>query len=101
MLSRAVLSIALAFGLTAVGVYAGFQTGASWEWPFRILLWPASLLTSWIPGHNIGTAEDPVYEGTPLHLIVFLGGAVVTFLLYAVAAFIALKAASDVRSRRA
>ena len=35
-----------------------------------VLGWPLLVLMDWIgPGYNVGTAEEPFYEGTPVHVI--------------------------------
>jgi hypothetical protein len=38
----------------------------------RILSWPNTLLQSIVPLNNIGTAEKPFYEGTPINILAFL-----------------------------
>ena len=35
----------------------------------QVLLWPSMLLQSKLPHNNLGTHEQPLYEGTPLNLI--------------------------------
>ena len=56
----------------------------------RALFWHNGLLQSATPLHNIGTPEQPVYEGTPLHFVVFVLSVPVGFLIYGVAAYVAL-----------
>ena len=53
-----------------------------------------------IPTGNIGTPEDPVYEATPLHMIVGLTVAVINILLYPVITYVVLSWVSKVLRRR-
>ena len=74
--------------------------------PFFVnaLLWPAYLLGPivgrMLPHGNIGTAEHPVYEGTPLDFIA--GFALVSFsiFLYPVVTFVVLTLISRIQTRR-
>ena len=47
-----------------------------------IVLWPWPLLARFVPHGNIGTAEHPVYEGSPLDLLAALIGLAVSALFY-------------------
>jgi hypothetical protein len=48
-----------------------------------ILAWPLVLIDSLIgPGPNLGTAEHPIYQGTPLLVIGLLAGIVLTWVHY-------------------
>jgi len=47
-----------------------------------IVLWPLPLLARLVPHGNIGTAEHPVYEGSPLDLFAALIGLAVSALFY-------------------
>jgi hypothetical protein len=51
--------------------------------PGKILLRPAWLLQAALPCFNMGTRENPVCEGTPIHLFAFVIGLVATVLFYA------------------
>ncbi len=70
----------------------------------NVLLWPASLLGPAIgrmlPRGNIGTAEHPIYEGTPIDFLV--GFALVGFsiFLYPVLTFVVLSLVSRRQARR-
>lgn len=74
--------------------------------PFLVnaLLWPAFLLGPVIgrmlPHGNIGTAEHPIYEGTPIDFLV--GFALVGFsiFLYPVITFVVLSLVSRLQARR-
>ncbi len=52
----------------------------------NVLLWPATVLVSLVPSVNIGTAEEPFYEGTPIHLLAWLAGILLCVPYYALAA---------------
>jgi hypothetical protein len=57
----------------------------------RALLWHNGLLQGVIPLNNIGTPAQPVHEGTPLNLIGFFASIPLGFVIYGVAAYIALR----------
>jgi hypothetical protein len=75
--------------------------------PFLVnaLLWPVYLIGPAIgrllPRGNIGTAEHPVYEGTPIDYMV--GSALVglTIFLYPVVTYVILSLVSRLQARRA
>jgi hypothetical protein len=49
----------------------------------RSLIWPVVLLSSWAGrGPNIGTSEQPVYEGTPVHLVAAAVGLALCWVFY-------------------
>jgi hypothetical protein len=53
----------------------------------RIVLFPIPFVVHLVPAPNLGTATDPIYEGTPLHFLVALASlplctAIHTVLLY-------------------
>jgi len=56
----------------------------------KILFWQNSLLQSLAPLGNIGTAEHPVYEGTPLNFLAFLASIPVGIIVYSLFAYWAL-----------
>jgi len=70
----------------------------------NVLLWPLYLLAPVIgrmlPRGNMGTAEHPSYEGTPLD--VFAGFALVgiSILFYPVATFVILSVIARIQARR-
>jgi hypothetical protein len=53
-----------------------------------------------IPTGNIGTPDDPVYEATPIHMIVGLTVALFNILLYPVLTYVVLSLVSKVLKRR-
>ena len=56
-----------------------------------VLAWPLVLVDTWVgPGLNIGTAEEPIYQGTPARLVALVFGIVLTWLFYVLLARLAL-----------
>jgi hypothetical protein len=85
-----VLATAALIGLAAVAYSADLDGLA------QVLFWQNSLLQSLAPLGNIGTAEHPIYEGTPLNFLAFLASIPVGIVVYSSMAYWALS-----RSRRA
>ena len=77
------LAIAL-FVFSGVALYFGFGKWA------RIIEWQASLFQSLVPAHNIGTVDQPVYEGTPVQLVAWYVGVILSAPLYIVVVYAAL-----------
>jgi hypothetical protein len=59
-----------------------------------VLIWPNTLLQSLTPVYNIGTAERPVMEGTPLNFLAFIGSIPLSWLVYFLITYIFLSALS-------
>ena len=57
----------------------------------RAMFWQNGLLQSVVPLNNIGTVQDPVYEGTPLNIMAFFASIPLGFIIYGVAAYVALR----------
>jgi len=57
----------------------------------HIFEWQASLLQAFIPPHNIGTPEQPLYEGTPVHLFAWYVGVALSVPLYITIAYAILR----------
>ena len=53
----------------------------------NVLIWPNALLQSLIPLHNIGTAERPIMEGTPLNFLAFIASIPFGWLVYSCIAY--------------
>jgi hypothetical protein len=53
----------------------------------HVLYWQGWWLQTFIPCLNIGTAENPFCEGTPLNLVVFFLGIPFGIVLYSLLAF--------------
>ncbi len=80
-------SIFIGSAITSVFVWLAFKfnntkLGA-------ILLWPVPLIVNAIPGLNVGTHENPVYEATPLHFLGFIVGVGVSAVFYSVIVYYA------------
>ena len=54
----------------------------------EILFWPNTLMQSLVPLHNIGTPEQPFYEGTPLNVAAFFISFPLGIFVYSVLAYI-------------
>ena|SRR5678810_520031 len=69
-----------------------------------VLMWPVYLIGPAIgrllPRGNIGTAQHPVYEGTPIDLIVGLALVGFSILLYPVGTFLVLSLIARFQARR-
>jgi len=48
----------------------------------RAIFWQNQALQALVPLHNIGTAERPIYEGTPINFFAFLCSIPFGFLIY-------------------
>src|SRR4249919_895700 len=79
------LTTLLTYGAASLAGAAGLVLLA------RILAWPSSVLLSLVPPLNIGTPENPIYEGTPLHMLAWLSGILVAFVLYSVVGYFWLR----------
>jgi len=79
-----VVTTAALMGLAFVAASADLETLA------KVLFWQNSLLQSLAPLGNIGTAEHPVYEGTPLNFLAFLASIPVGIIVYSWLAYWAL-----------
>ncbi len=56
----------------------------------KILLWPVPLIVNAIPGLNVGTPENPIYEATPLHFLGYIAGVGVSAIFYSVVVYYAV-----------
>ena len=57
----------------------------------QAMFWQNGLLQSAVPLNNIGTAQDPVFEGAPLNILAFFASIPLGFVIYGVAAYVALR----------
>ena len=82
-----VLSVATVIGIACTRVAVAVHIYAFEEFrtrvPGTILLWPAWALQAALPCFDMGTPENPMCEGTPIHLFAFLFGLVLTAGFYA------------------
>jgi hypothetical protein len=69
-----------------------------------VLMWPVYLvgpvIGKLLPRGNIGTAEHPVYEGTPIDFLVGFALAGFSILLYPVITFVVLTLVARLQARR-
>jgi hypothetical protein len=64
-----------------------------------ILLWQVGLLVTALPPHNIGTPEQPFYEGTPVQLIAIPLGILIGVPIYAFLSFLLWLAKEKMKNR--
>lgn len=91
MIKRVLL--ALAVGLIVTGLLIGLSFAAdSFGFPTvgSALFWQNTLLQSCVPLINIGTEAHPVYEGSPLNFLAFLGSVPLGVIVYSVLAHVVL-----------
>ena len=87
--------------ILGVGIMAVITVGVLWAESrviARILLWPSYLIVRLIPPHNIGTEEDPFYEGTPLDLLAVMIGLILNAIFYGSVVYLVLKVTKSFRS---
>ena len=69
-----------------------------------VLMWPVYLvgpvIGKLLPRGNIGTAEHPVYEGTPIDVLVGFALVGLSILFWPVATFVVLTVVSRIQARR-
>ena len=73
------------FGVAFVSFEAGYE-GLG-----KAAIWQNALLQALAPLHNIGTPENPVYEGTPLNFLAFFASVPLGILVYSLVAYTALR----------
>lgn len=56
-----------------------------------VLFWPAMVLGRMVPSNNIGTAERPVFEATPVNAIAGLLGMLLGILFWGFMAYLAVR----------
>jgi len=74
-------TLAAAYGLDELG-FADIS---------RIVFWPNALMQSFVPAHNIGTVDVPIYEGTPLNFAAFVVSIPLGAIIYSLVAHIFLR----------
>jgi hypothetical protein len=82
--------IAALVGCLPVLVAARELNSVTPSWFVRTVLAPVPILVSLVPTPNIGTTNEPVYEGTPLHLAVALAALPLCAIIYTMTAYAAL-----------
>jgi hypothetical protein len=90
-ISIALTSLVIGVAITAFGFVAWFFTaGSNLK---HIFYWQGYLLQNLIPAPNVGTAEHPIYEATPIHVAVFFLGIPVGVVVYSLLSFAVLSIA--------
>jgi hypothetical protein len=85
-------SLLIGTSVTLVLLLLAFSISASINpWFSRALFWQNTLLQSLIPPLNIGTAEHPVYEGTPLNILAFFASIPLGIAIYSTAAYFLIR----------
>jgi hypothetical protein len=88
LLKRAAIAIVLGFLATlGLNVLAYIADHLGYSLLSSVLIWPNALLQSLIPLHNIGTAERPIMEGTPLNFLAFIASIPFAWLVYSCIAY--------------
>lgn len=88
------LAVAISAGilLTAAltfAAYWAYEAGA--DGAARALSWPNTLLQFLVPCHNIGTAEQPVCEGTPINLLAYFLSFPLSIAVYTTATYVYMR----------
>ena len=73
------------FGVAFISFEAGYE-GLG-----KAAIWQNELLQVLVPLHNIGTPENPVYEGTPLSFLTFFASVPLGIFVYGLVAYAALR----------
>ena len=84
------LLIALTIGLqltAALFALAYFTVGSTAS---KVAYWQGWLLQFLVPTVNIGTAQRPFYEATPMHVLAFFAGLPLGIIIYTVLAYLLL-----------
>jgi len=89
---RSVIAIVVGF-LVTLGLNILAFTASKLQYPLlsSALVWPNTFLQSLTPLHNIGTAERPTMEGTPLNFLAFFAGILLAWLIYSLIAYVWLR----------
>jgi hypothetical protein len=88
-LKRVGVAVVMGFLLTLGLNGLAFSTG-NLGYPLlsKMLIWPNTLLQSLIPLNNIGTAERPIMEGTPLNVLAFIASIPLAWFVYFCIAYV-------------
>ena len=94
MLKRIMLAIAIGILVTAALIALSF---AADSYGFTSLasglFWQNSLLQSFTPLGNVGTAAHPIHEGSPLNFLAFLASIPFGVIFYSLVAYVPLSVA--------
>jgi hypothetical protein len=88
------ISLSLLIGIAATVLLTAaaslcFDFGA--EAATRVLSWPNTLLQTFVPQLNIGTAEEPFYEGTPLNILAYIASFPLSIGVYSLVAYMIMR----------
>ncbi len=81
------VGLTLTAGLTAI---AYFLHEADIGWASEIVFWQNTILQSFVPLHNVGTPDRPLYFGTALNYLAFLASFPVGVIVYSLLTYIFL-----------
>ena len=91
MTKRILLAAALGIAVTVALIgLASAAASTGLDALAKVLFWQNSLLQSLAPLGNIGTAENHIYEGTPLNFLAFLASIPIGIIVYGSLAYWAL-----------
>ena len=88
------VAIAAAFGVLLTLLLLAFAVAANaagHDDVARVLFWPNGFLQGLVGRHNIGTPEDPFYEGTPLNFLAYVASIPFGFVVYGAIAYVAIR----------
>lgn len=90
-IKRALIAIAVGFLATlALNVLAFVADKLGFPLISSLLIWPNTILQSLTPMYNIGTAQRPVMEGTPLNFFAFIVSILMSWLVYSLITYVFL-----------
>jgi UPF0716 family protein affecting phage T7 exclusion len=91
-IKRVLLAAVIGVAVTLLLIAASFAADdAGHETLSNVLFWQNWLLQALMPAPNIGSAEHPFAEGTPLTFIVWFASVPLGFVIYGVAAFAVIR----------
>jgi len=92
MIKRILLAALIGVTVTLLLIAASFAADdAGHETLSNCLFWQNWLLQALLPAPDIGTAEHPFDEGTPLTFIAWFASVPLGFVIYGVAAFVMIR----------
>ncbi|PTR34386.1 hypothetical protein C8J98_102574 [Luteibacter sp. OK325] len=97
ILLAAVIGVTVTLGLIALSFAAD---DAGHEALSNVLFWQNWVLQALVPAPNIGSAENPFAEGTPLTFIAWFASVPLGFIIYGVAAFVLMRRLNERKVHR-
>lgn len=87
-IKRVLLAAVIGVAVTLLLITASFAADdAGHETLSNVLFWQNWLLQALVPAPNIGSAENPFAEGTPLTFVAWFASIPLGFVIYGVVAF--------------